>query len=247
LKSIPLPSLGAFSNQIYDLANGSFVGSRRAKDFRHLFNGSGLPAGGFLPRTSDASASPTSECKLRVRRRVRERHWRYNAVCGPAPRRQWNGLRCEASPGALRAFGVMEPWRLRDAAVPASSLFRRCWPISREDEPQALAAEVEAYLIALQPRHDSLSLKASEIAQIAEDNLDLSSVASLADRLGLSQRSVQDAALRLEAEANVSLSGLAQALGYFDRAHFTRDFKRATGVNPGHYRLCIGAGAEAPA
>jgi AraC-like DNA-binding protein len=152
--------------------------------------------------------------------------------------------------------------------VPASSLFRRCWPISREDEPQALAAEVEAYLIALQPRHDSLSLKASEIAQIAEDNLDLSSVASLADRLGLSQRSVQeichrglgihpkwlircfrlqDAALRLEAEANVSLSGLAQALGYFDQAHFTRDFKRATGVNPGHYRLCIGAGAEAPA
>jgi AraC-like DNA-binding protein len=154
------------------------------------------------------------------------------------------------------------------AAVPASSLFRRCWPISREDEPQALAAEVEAYLIALQPRHDSLSLKASEIAQIAEDNLNLPSVASLADRLGLSQRSVQeichrglgihpkwlircfrlqDAALRLEAEANVSLSGLAQALGYFDQAHFTRDFKRATGVNPGHYRLCIGAGAEAPA
>jgi len=55
------------------------------------------------------------------------------------------------------------------------------------------------------------------------------------------------AALHLEAEANVSLSGIAQALGYFDQAHFTRDFKRATGVNPGHYRLCIGAGAEAPA
>jgi AraC-like DNA-binding protein len=116
----------------------------------------------------------------------------------------------------------------------------------------------------LRPRHDSLSLKAREIAQIAEGS-DISSVLSLADRLGLSQRSVQnichrglgihpkwsircfrlqDAALRPEAEANVSLSGLAQVLGYFDQAHFTRDFKRATGVNPGQYRLGVHAGAE---
>jgi AraC-like DNA-binding protein len=185
-------------------------------------------------------------------------------------RLEGNGMAFGAKlqPGALRAFGVIEPWRLRDAAVPASSPFRGCWSIYHEDRPRVLAAEVEAHLIALQPRHDSLSLKASEIAQIAEDNLNISSVASLADRLGLSQRSVQeichrglgvhpkwlircfrlqDAALRLEAKANVSLPGLAKGLGYFDQAHFTRDFKRATGVSPGRYRLSAHAGAEASA
>src|ERR1700739_5031698 len=93
-------------------------------------------------------------------------------------------------------------------------------------------------------------------------------LAAVADRLALSERSgqeichrglgvhpkwlircfrLQDAALRLETEANVSLSGLAQALGYFDQAHFTRDFKRATGVSPGQYRLGVSAGAGASA
>jgi len=41
--------------------------------------------------------------------------------------------------------------------------------------------------------------------------------------------------------------GLAQALGYFDQAHFTRDFKRATGVSHGQYRLSVSAGAGASA
>ena len=77
--------------------------------------------------------------------------------------------------------------------------------------------------MALQSRHGAHSLKAGEIAEIAEDNPDISSVASLARRLGLSQRPIQeichrglgvhpkwlircfrlqDAALRLEAEAS---------------------------------------------
>jgi AraC-like DNA-binding protein len=35
--------------------------------------------------------------------------------------------------------------------------------------------------------------------------------------------------------SDVNLSALAQRLGYFDQAHFTRDFKRVTGVSPGRY------------
>jgi hypothetical protein len=73
--------------------------------------------------------------------------------------------------GALRAFVVMEPWLLRDTVVPASSLFQTRQPIYQGDQPQALVAEVEAYLIALQPRHDALSLRAREIGT-AKRNLE---------------------------------------------------------------------------
>jgi AraC-like DNA-binding protein len=33
----------------------------------------------------------------------------------------------------------------------------------------------------------------------------------------------------------VNLAALAQDLGYFDQAHFTRDFKQITGATPGRY------------
>jgi AraC-like DNA-binding protein len=40
---------------------------------------------------------------------------------------------------------------------------------------------------------------------------------------------------RLHAGVDMNLSTLAQDLGYFDQAHFTRDFKQITGVSPGRY------------
>src|SRR5215472_4982986 len=46
---------------------------------------------------------------------------------------------------------------------------------------------------------------------------------------------LQDALARLGVGSDVNLSALAQELGYFDQAHFTRDFKRVTGVSPGRY------------
>ena len=42
---------------------------------------------------------------------------------------------------------------------------------------------------------------------------------------------LQDALARLGIGSDVNLSALAQELGYFDQAHFTRDFKRVTGVS----------------
>jgi AraC-like DNA-binding protein len=101
--------------------------------------------------------------------------------------------------------------------------------------------------------HDPISLKADEIVRAAENDREIVAVSQLADSFSRSVRSVQDICNRaigvspkwlircfrlqdalqaLETGINVNL---AQHLGYFDQAHFTRDFKQITGAPPGRY------------
>lgn len=47
---------------------------------------------------------------------------------------------------------------------------------------------------------------------------------------------MHEAAMRLETGHEDSLTELAHALGYFDQAHFTKDFKSLTGETPSYYR-----------
>ena len=62
------------------------------------------------------------------------------------------------------------------------------------------------------------------------------------ERCGLSPKSLQrilrvnSAARRMQQPENVSLTHLAQELGYFDQAHFIHDFRAVCGVTPGTYR-----------
>jgi len=46
---------------------------------------------------------------------------------------------------------------------------------------------------------------------------------------------LHEAAERLRGGAAADLAGLAADLGYFDQAHFTRDFKAMVGESPGEY------------
>jgi AraC-like DNA-binding protein len=159
-------------------------------------------------------------------------------------------------PGALRAFGVERPSLLRDRSAPAADLLGGP-PLRRTSEdPEAIAREIENYLLAHAPKHDALSLKAREIVEVAENDREIVSVTKLASALALSVRSVQnicqralgvspkwlircfrlqDALARLDVDSDANLSALAQELGYFDQAHFTKDFKQVTGVSPGRY------------
>jgi AraC-like DNA-binding protein len=158
-------------------------------------------------------------------------------------------------PGALRAFGVETPSMLRDGSVPVSDLLGGHLR-SPGNNPEDVARDIETYLLARAPRHDSVSSRAQDIAHLAENNREIVSVQQLATMLKLSVRSVQDvcrrslgvspkwlircfrlqdALARIELDPEASLAGLAQDLGYFDQAHFTRDFKRVTGVSPGRY------------
>jgi AraC-like DNA-binding protein len=61
-------------------------------------------------------------------------------------------------------------------------------------------------------------------------------------RIGLSpkwliqRRRLHEAADRLRRGEQVDLARVAIELGYADQAHFTRDFRSATGLTPGEFR-----------
>lgn len=159
-------------------------------------------------------------------------------------------------PGALRAFGVERPSALRDLSVSAEKVFRGDYREGDSVEPETWARNIEAYLMAQNPKQDMRSRRAGEIARAVEEDRDIVSVSQLADKFRLSIRSIQDvcsralgvspkwlircfrlqdALERLQTGIDMNLSVLAQDLGYFDQAHFTRDFKQITGVSPGRY------------
>jgi AraC-like DNA-binding protein len=169
---------------------------------------------------------------------------------------QGQAFGAKLQPGALRAFGVQSPWLLRDKVTPFSNVFSGVDVGIASLDPHDQAAEIEHHLTSLRPRHDSVSLRAREIVDRLEEDRAMLTVAQLAAAFRLSERSVQaicrralgvhpkwlircfrlqNAAVRLQEGPRLDLASFAQDLGYFDQAHFTRDFKRVTGVSPGRY------------
>jgi AraC-like DNA-binding protein len=114
----------------------------------------------------------------------------------------------------------------------------------------------EHFLRARLPEPDEhVALINSVVERIAADR-SLTRIAALADRMGVSQRTLQrlfgqyvgvgpkwviqryrllEAADQLAHNATIDVSGLAQALGYFDQAHFINDFRAAVGSTPAEY------------
>jgi hypothetical protein len=102
-------------------------------------------------------------------------------------------LGAKLRPGALRAFDVKEPRLLRDKAVPISAVFGgEALKIASSNAADA-TRELEAYLQERRPIHDTVSVKAPEIVEAAEQNSDILSVARLSALLGLTQRTMQEA------------------------------------------------------
>jgi AraC-like DNA-binding protein len=114
----------------------------------------------------------------------------------------------------------------------------------------------EQFLRARLPAPDEhVALINTVVEQIAADRT-LTRVAALADRFGVSQRTLQrlfgqyvgvspkwviqryrllEAADQLAHDGSIDVSGLAQALGYFDQAHFINDFRATVGSTPTEY------------
>lgn len=123
-----------------------------------------------------------------------------------------------------------------------------------ETAHRAVVDVYERALVALLPIDDEGHL-VNTIVELVETDTAILRVEELAERVDLTERTLQritrerlgltpkwliqrrrlhDAVARLKA-GTVSLAELALELGYTDQAHFTRDFRRATGTTPGAY------------
>ena len=123
-------------------------------------------------------------------------------------------------------------------------------------ELSAQLARLTAFFAARAPAPDPEALEVDRIVALAESDRELTRVAELAARAQLPVRTlermfrrhvglspkwvirrfrVHEAAARVAAGEVIEWTSLAHELGYFDQAHFIREFKAQVGRTPGEY------------
>ncbi|MDO8213796.1 helix-turn-helix domain-containing protein [Conexibacter sp. CPCC 206217] len=174
-------------------------------------------------------------------------------------------------PGGFRPFADVAVATLTDRIVPlhelvgrgaAERLERR---VRGEETTPARIAHVEAFL---RNRHDGGDARVAEVAAIVQLLLDepqIRRVDQLAARCHVSTRTLQrlfheyvgvspkwvvqrhrlqTAAERIAEQPALDLAGLAVDLGYFDQAHFIKEFKGVIGRTPAEYAGACAAAAR---
>jgi AraC-like DNA-binding protein len=163
-------------------------------------------------------------------------------------------------PGGFRQFWGRPVQDLADRVVPAVELFgaaveetgRR---ILAATDPQALGALADAFLLDRLPAADPQAAEVAAMVASATTDHSLVRVEQLAERHGVSVRTLQrlfaeyvgaapkwvlrrarlhEAAQRAGA-GSVDWAALADSLGYADQSHLTRDFTAVVGVPPTRY------------
>lgn len=165
-------------------------------------------------------------------------------------------------PGAFRAFfGKPVHW-MTDKVLPVSTLLdcsdaqAEATVLGAQDDAGMVSA-AESLLLRVLPPPDPQVERIHGLLQMLQQDIGITQVRDLAERAGLSERTLQqlfadyvgvtpkwvicryrlhEAADRLAGGQPVDLAELAQALGYFDQAHFTRDFRKLVGKAPAEYR-----------
>ncbi len=169
------------------------------------------------------------------------------------------GLRLR--PGALRPLLGAPVSSIRDRRLPASTLpgldgDALTAAVEAADLEAAVAA-VEAALIPLLPREPDPDVALADRAvALLEAEREITRVSELAERLGLSVRTVQrlfadyvglgpswvirryrlhEAAAHATSGGDVDWARLAITLGYYDQAHLVREFTATVGTAPARY------------
>jgi len=133
-------------------------------------------------------------------------------------------------------------------------------PGCRREAADSLEAVIRAHL----PLDDEGRL-VNDLVDHIEHDPSVRQVSQVCDRFGLSERALQrltrrrlgltpkwliqrrrlhEASERLRAGPG-DLAAIAHDFGYADQAHFTRDFRRVTGITPGGFARRFAAGADA--
>lgn len=175
------------------------------------------------------------------------------------------GVMFEPAAGALITGGAVSKWtdthvELADLLGAAgAALTGRIRSIMAKDPaaPQSQSAAVDCYAAFLRRFGpvDEQGRTVNDIVAHIEDNPDVSRVADVCARFGISERSlqrltrhriglspkwlvrrrrIQDASWRLRTGAT-TMAAVAADLGYADEAHLSRDFRRVTGQTPGAF------------
>lgn len=119
-----------------------------------------------------------------------------------------------------------------------------------------MVARAEAFLRERLPERDETVALINRITDRIMAEREITKVDDLVSRFNLSKRTLQrlfhqyvgagpkwvikqyrlqEAADQLAGQEDIAASGLAQKLGYFDQAHFIKDFKTTVGSSPGEY------------
>ncbi len=165
-------------------------------------------------------------------------------------------------PGALRPFlGVPVSWiadrELPASIVPGVDVEGLAAAVEESVGLDAAVAVVEAALAPLAPvEPDPAAALATRAVALLDEDRSVTTVAVLADRLGLSVRSLhrlfnehvglgpawvirrlrlQEVAASAVGGGDVDWAGMAARLGYCDQAHLVRDFTATVGVPPARY------------
>ena len=160
-----------------------------------------------------------------------------------------------------RSISVTEAFGAPGAEVEAAVHAAR----ASDAPPEHCIALIEAFLRARAPEPDDDVALAARVVALAERDPAIARVTDLAERTGLTVRKLQrlfashvgvsprwvlrrfrvhEAAERVARGEVTDWSALACEVGYFDQAHFIREFKAQTGRTPGEYAaLCAASGS----
>jgi AraC-like DNA-binding protein len=164
-------------------------------------------------------------------------------------------------PGGIGAFTGRDASRLTDQVVLAADVLGPGANRLKSDvlavvDDADRAAAADAFLVERMPQHDRHYEELLAVIAVMLADRRLVSVEALSRAAGTSPRTLQrlfrryvgigpkwvlqrfrlqDAVARIDAGDVVDLSTLAVELGWYDQAHFSRDFTDVVGVSPGLY------------